>query len=119
MSGISASIESLEVVFGNKAPVWELTIDAFIKYQLKNKMLQGNGTGAFLSQAKKMLGEVENPDMDGIAALSLRYARDAMLTNEVFKSHEEEVKSVVYADLVAAFHRLADEGEKKEEVPSG
>ena len=116
---------SYKEVFGGQAAVWELSLDAFIKFQLKRKMLQANGTGAFLKQARRMLKELNSqPDekaMDEIIASSLQYARSEMQTNDIFKTYDPEAQAVVIGDLVAAFKSLSEgEGEdgKKLEAPS-
>lgn len=103
---------SLESIFGAKTPIWQLGMDGFIKFQLKRKMLNQDGTNAFMKQATKLLKDVPslNQDIfDTVAAASLSYCRDEMQTNEVFREYEEEARSVVYTDLVQAFQRLGME----------
>ena len=104
---------SYSQLFGDSAPVWELTLDAFIKFQLKRKMLEANGTAPFLKQASKMVKEL-NPQpnqeaFDELIASSLQYAREQMQQNEIYSSYDEEARSVVFADIAAAFKKLADE----------
>ena len=89
--------------------VWCLTIDGFLKFQLKRKMLNQDGKTAFLKQTNKMLKDVSDLDqdkMDDIITASLTYAREEMQRNDVFVAYDEEARSVVYCDLVAAMQSL-------------
>ncbi len=91
--------------------VWCLSIDGFLKFQLKRKMLNQDGKAAFIKQATKMLKDIDldQVKLDAIGTLSLSYAREEMQRNEVFYQFEEEVRSIVYCDLVAAFQSLNEQ----------
>ena len=108
---------SYSEVFGGQAAVWELSLDGFIKFQLKRKMLNASGKGAFLKQARKMMKDLATqPDekvMDSLIASSIQYARSEMLTNPVFKTYDPEAQAIVIGDLMAAFKSLS-EGEEEE-----
>ena len=101
-----------ELLGGQNSMVWCLTIDGFIKFQLKRNMLNQDGKAAFLKQASKVLKEVpglNNEKMDSISTASLVYAREEMQRNEVFTAFEEEARGIVYSDLVAAMQTLHEQ----------
>ncbi len=91
--------------------VWCLSVDGFLKFQLKRKMLNQDGKTAFLKQATKMLKDIDldQVKLDAIGTLSLSYAREEMQRNDVFNQFEEEARSIVYCDLVAVFQSLNDQ----------
>jgi len=47
--------------------------------------------------------------MDELGALTLTYAREEMAGNPVFTAFEEEARSVVYCDLVAALAAFGEQ----------
>tara|TARA_A100001035_G_scaffold65643_1_gene50050 strand:- start:6 stop:371 length:366 start_codon:yes stop_codon:yes gene_type:complete len=103
---------SLEEIFGGQnSIIWCLSVDGFLKFQLKRKMLNQDGKTVFLRQATKMLKDIDldQVKLDAIGTLSLSYAREEMQRNEVFTQFEEEARSVVYCDLVAAFQSLNEQ----------
>ena len=48
-------------------------------------------------------------------ASSLQYAREQMQNNELYNSYDEEARSIVFADLAAAFKKLAEQQQQQQE----
>ena len=58
---------SYREIFGDSTPIWELSLDAFIKFQLKRKMLEANGVAPFLKQTSKMIKDLKKkPSPPGV-----------------------------------------------------
>ena len=110
---------SYREIFGDSTPIWELSLDAFIKFQLKRKMLEANGVAPFLKQTSKMIKDLKkkpSPQVfDEMIASSLQYAREQMQNNELYNSYDEEARSIVFADLAAAFKKLAEQQQQQQE----
>ena len=89
--------------------VFCLSIDSFLKFQIKRKPLGNDGTAGFLKSARKVLLDTDttaNPDFfDGLAGASIRYARGCLAT-ELYSAFEEEARGVVLQDFIAAFAQL-------------
>mmetsp|Transcript_994 Transcript_994/g.2185 ORF Transcript_994/g.2185 Transcript_994/m.2185 type:complete len:119 (+) Transcript_994:43-399(+) len=100
---------TLEALLGPQAPVMQLTVDAFLKFQLKKKMLGADGTAPFVKQAKKLLSAAGAEELDLISAAALRYARGEMESHEVLRGFEEEARGNVLADLLKALGQVTKE----------
>ncbi len=81
-----------------------LTIDGFLKFQLKRKPLGQDGIPIFLKAAQKLVQVVK---FDEINAASIRYADHELKNHELFSTWEEEPRNMVLTDLVAAYQQLA------------
>ena len=108
---MNPSEEEIAVLIGDaQAPVYSLTIDAFLKFQLKRKVLGQGGTQTFLKQSRSLIQGIANEKMDDLCAVSVRYAKYELDTNPIFqKNFDEEPRAIVLADLVNALKKLADE----------
>ncbi|KAJ1444018.1 hypothetical protein B484DRAFT_248764 [Ochromonadaceae sp. CCMP2298] len=97
---------TLEALLGPQAPVMQLTVDAFLKFQLKKKMLGADGTAPFVKQAKKLLSAAGAEELDLISAAALR---GEMESHEVLRGFEEEARGNVLADLLKALGQVTKE----------
>jgi hypothetical protein len=85
--------------------IFAITIDSFLKFQLKRKALGKDGTDNFIKQVNKVVVDIN----DEIIAASIRYARKELDTNEVFVTFDEEVRAIVLADLMSAFKKISSD----------
>ena len=101
--------EELATLIGSQSPVFCLTVNSFLKFQLKRKPVGQDGTETFLKQARSLLQGIVGDKMDEVSAASIRYARYELDTDPVFqKNFDEEPRAIVLADLVAAFKKYTE-----------
>lgn len=90
-------------------PVWQLTIDAFLKFQLKRTPMGQNGVATFQKTILKLLvdNEIDNkPDvLDSIVAFSIRYATSAIKNHD---DYPEEARAVVITNMIQAFVGISE-----------
>lgn len=104
LSSEGAEPERAVLILEACLPVWSLTIDAFIKFQLKRKPLGQCGTNTFHKTTLKLLEEnriEKTPEtLDYVVAWSMRYATQEIGHQVNFP---EEARAIVIADLMQAF----------------
>ena len=103
-NGKASEPERAVLILGACLPVWSLTIDAFIKFQLQRKPLGQCGTNTLRKTILKLLEEnhiEKTPDtLDYVVAWSMRYATQEIGHQVNFP---EEARAIVIADLMQAF----------------
>lgn len=96
---------------GDFAPVWSLTIAAFLKFQMKRKPNGQSGAGNFEKQILKLLNSAnieKNSDiLDSITAWCVREGNSELL-QPLYCDYPEEARASVIADLIAAFINIRE-----------
>lgn len=109
----AATLEEIDVtaVLGSCLSVWEMTIEAFIKFQLKRKPFGNSGTANLEKSILKLLSAnsiaQSHATLDSLVAYSVRYGNQHIAAQ--FNDFPEEAREVVTADLLKSFLLISEQ----------